>query len=254
MKDLYRMAVPDVGVLVEEQIRRWQLKRSHTQPSSPAVWPVITISREFGTSGIVVGRSLAGRLGFTCWGREIVTEIARRLRTDEATVRIFDEHPHTAIDDLFGLTFSQDAVSADYGDQLGFIVRSIALRGGAVIVGRGAQYLLDEQSGLRVRLVAPFELRVRQVEQRLQLSPAEAARRVREGDRDRAHFLRQYFHKDGTDPVDYDVVVNAGIFPPDRAEALVLAAYRAKVGRLPPIVVEADEESTISRLALQPAL
>ncbi len=237
----------DVGAIVEEQVRRWGLHSSRVGVSSTTGWPVVTISREFGTLGMELGRRVAMRLGFSYWDREIVTEIARRLHTPEESVSVFDEHHRSAMDDLFGVTFDQGAVSADYGDQLRAIVRSIARKGSAVIVGRGSQYLVDPQRALRVRLVAPTRQRVSEIAKRANVSSETAAHTVRAGDRDRAQFMRQYFGKDGTDPTDYDFVLNTANYPPERAEALLLMAYLAKFGHLPFAAREAEREFTSAR-------
>jgi cytidylate kinase len=230
--------------MVEEQVRHWELKPRRLQGGSPEVWPVVTISREFGTRGVAFGRRVAERLGFRCWDREIVTEIVRRLHTNPETVSTLDGHAHDAIDDLLGVILGQAVIAADYGDQLRQIVGSIAQRGSAVIVGRGAQFLVDPQHALRVRLVAPFEHRVREVETRATLPFDEAARKVRAGDRDRVAFLRQHFGEDGSNPVHYDLLVNTGIYTPERADALVLMAYLAKFGQLPPSTQGDSEESS----------
>jgi hypothetical protein len=223
----------DVGSIVEEQVRRWELHPAGQSTESTEGWPVVTISREYGTLGMALGRRVAERLGFNCWDREIVTEIAHRLRTPEETVSVFDERAHTALDDLFGVAFDQDVLAADYGDQLRAIIRSVVRLGGAVIVGRGSQFLVDPQHALRVRLVAPYELRVREVATRTHISFEEAAERVQTRDRDRERFMRQHFGTDGADPSDYDVVINTSIYTPHRADALVLMAYLAKFGGLP---------------------
>ncbi len=230
----------DIGAIVEEQTRRWQL--SFRTEESPEPWPVITISREFGSLGVALGRRLAERLGFTCWDRELVSEIARRLHTPEDSVGLFDEREHAVLDDLFGVALEQAVLTAEYGDQLRAIVRSIVSEGGAVIVGRGGQFLVDPQRALRVRLVAPFEIRSREVATRTRISLEEAAERVRSRDRDRMRFAQQHFGTDGADPTDYDVVINTAIYTPRRAETLVLTAYLAKFGGLP-LTLRRPEES-----------
>jgi hypothetical protein len=232
----------DVGAIVENEVRRWELRSGGSGGVSPEGWPVVSISREFGTLGLALGRRVARRLGFSCWDREFVSEIARRLHQPKATISAFDERAHTAIDDLFGVTFEQDVLTADYGDQLRAIVRSVMRQGGAVIIGRGSQFLVDPQRALRVRLVAPYALRVREVATRTHLSNEEAAERVRARDRDRAEFMRQHFGKDGTDPNDYDLTINTAVYTPRRADSLVLMAYLAKFGGLP-LRVRSEESS-----------
>ena len=226
----------DVGGIVEAQVRRWALnKQNRPREALPEGWPVMTISRESGTQGTALGRRVAERLGFSCWDSEIVTEIARLLHTDETTIAAFDERTRGAIEDLIGASlFSQDIISADYADNVRRIINSIARRGRAVIVGRGAQFLVDPNHALRVRLVAPFEHRVRQVETLKGISFEEAKPIVESIDKERATFVHQATGQNVADPTQYDVVINTKIYAGERADALVLMAYLSKFGELPP--------------------
>ncbi len=225
----------DVGGIVEAQVRRWALnKQNRPRETLLEEWPVMTISRECGTRGTALGRRVAERLGFSCWDSEIVTEIARLLHTDETAIAAFDERTRGAIEDLIGTSlFNQDIISADYADHVRRIIDSIARRGRAVIVGRGAQFLVDPSQALRVRLVAPFEHRVREVEKLEGISLQEAKRIVESGDKERAAFVHHATGQNVADPAQYDVVINTKIYTGERADALVLMAYLSKFGELP---------------------
>ena len=225
----------DVGVIVENQVKRWAFNQQKRQPDAPPVaWPVITISRESGTQGAELGQRLAERLGFSCWDRALVTQIARLMRTDEATVAHQQQHTRSAIVDLLGLSvFQQQDLATDYSKQLRRIVDSISRRGNAVIVGRGSQFLVDPGNALRVRLVAPFEFRAQTVATRDAISSEAAKREVALTDGERIAFVRQSTGHDVTDPTNYDIVINAGLYAGERLDAVVLMAYLAKFGELP---------------------
>ncbi len=222
--------------LVEVQIKGWSLKHGpegRGEPSSVA-WPVVTISRQFGAQGVAIGRSVAASLGFSCWDREIVTELARLLHTDEATVAIFDERTHSALDEMLStFVFQQTIVSSDCVSTVRRVVESIARRGTAVIIGRGAQFFVDPLRALRVRLVAPFHLRVQAVEVRDHLSLRAARRSIVSGDRERTAYIRHATGQDVTSATNYDLVINTGTYPGERAAAVIVMAYLSKFGALP---------------------
>ena len=69
------------------------------------------------------------------------------------------------------------------------VLLAVAARGDAVIVGRGAGFLLPAESTVHVRVIAPFERRVAYFAQSLRLSREEAAAEVRARDERRAEFL-----------------------------------------------------------------
>lgn len=241
----------NVSAIVEDQVKRWALRQEGRQGARACPWPVVTISRESGTGGGPLGRRLATRLGFSCWDREIVTELARLLHTDETTINGFDERSRGGIEDFVGMSlFSQEFASADYSDQIRRIVDTLAHRGRAVIVGRGAQFLIDPHDALRVRLVAPLELRAREVETRENVSFEVAKQMVESDDRERAAFVLQVMGRHVADPTHYDIVVNTASYGPERADALVLTAYLAKFGNLP--LTTLTEEPPPPSIALAP--
>jgi len=238
----------NVGAIVESQVRRWALNKQH-RPSEALleIWPVVTISRECGTQGTALGRRVAERLGFSCWDSEIVTEIARLLRTDEATIASFDERTRGAIEELVGMSlFSQDIVSTDYADYVRRIIDSIARRGRAVVIGRGAQFLVDPNRSLRVRLVAPFEHRVQEIMTQKGIAFEEAKFRVESADNERAAFVRHAMGEDIAGSAHYDVVINTKIYAGERADALVMMAYLSKFGELPPVEQPRDIDAHVS--------
>lgn len=223
----------DVGVLVEEQVRRWTLS-SRTGQRSDIYWPIVTVSREFGTKGTELGRRLAERLGFACWDREIVVAIAGRLRLEESTIVQFDERVRNAIEELVDITlFRRTGMGADYREELRWLVAGIQQQGASVIVGRGAHCIVDPQHALRVRVVCPLEQRVEDIRHRLGLDRDAALRLIRTNDKERAEFVRREFGADVIDPRNYDVTINTATFEPERADALVLMAYLVKFGQLP---------------------
>jgi len=224
----------EVGAMVEAQAKRWVFKQNGRRGALPEEWPVVTISCEFGAHGIVLGRGVAERLGFSYWDREVVSELARLLHMGEGTVVAFDERTRTAIEDLLA-AFAPNlgATSADYVADVRGIIDAIAGRGSAVIVGREAQYLVDPRRALRVRLVTPFDLRVREIAAEFRISVEAAKRLIVAGERERAAFVRRAVGQNVTDPAHYDLVVNTDSYSGERAEAVVLMAYLAKFGEWP---------------------
>jgi hypothetical protein len=77
----------EMGAMVEAQAGRWTLKQHGQWDPVAGSWPVVTISRELGDSAPALGDSLAERLGFSYWNRELVAELARLLNADN-TLRL----------------------------------------------------------------------------------------------------------------------------------------------------------------------
>ena len=239
----------EIGAMVEAQIRRWVFKQGVRREALPESWPVVTVSCEFGTQGFVLGRGVAERLGFSYWDREIVSELARLLHMGEGTVTVFDDRTRSALEDLLGaFAPNLEVTSVDYAEDVRRIIGSIAGQGSAVIVGRETQYLVDPGRALRVRLVAPFDLRVLEIAAQSQVSVDVAKRLLVAGDKQRAAFVLRAMGQNVADPVHYDLVVNTDTYCGKRAEAVVLMAYLAKFGEWPLTALELKTEHLAGHL------
>jgi len=112
-----------------------------------------------------------------------------------------------------------------------------ASRGNVVIVGRGAQIILREIPGVaRVRIVAPKDIRVKRIMERLNFSKEEAEDYAHKYDHERENLVRSIFQSDPQDWSLYDVIVNTERFSAGDAAQLVIDAVE-KIEKVP------DEEA-----------
>lgn len=65
-----------------------------------------------------------------------------------------------------------------YLDHLMKVIAAIASHGNAVIIGRGANFLIPQENRLSVRVIAPFDCRVKNVAKEFGVNEEEAKRRV----------------------------------------------------------------------------
>jgi cytidylate kinase len=131
---------------------------------------IVAISRQFGSGGARIGRAVAQRLAFQYADREILAEAARTLKIEATDLEPLEERTASVwerIGELFALgapdtPFIPPSLPAVNESQLfdveQQVIRSIAARGKAVIVGRGAAHILgDSKEVLRVFLHAPLQ-------------------------------------------------------------------------------------------------
>ena len=104
------------------------------------------------------------------------------------------------------------------------VIGTIAGHGNAIIVGRGANFILPPESRFRVRIIAPLEMRVNRVAETYGVDKKEAKRRVLRTESDRRAFVRKYFHSDIRDPANYDMILNTGTLAVESAAAAICAA------------------------------
>lgn len=216
--------------MVDERVRSWQLTQIEPPSSTRRVAPrpIVTVSREAASGGTDLGRALAHRLGHSFWDQELVHEIARRAKVPEQLVASLDESRRSAIENFVSGLIDARATHDDYVTQLHRVVLALVDQGSAVVVGRGAQFIVRSEQSLRVRVVAPLEQRVAYVMEREDMPRARAEARVREVEEVRRSFVRKTFGVDVTDNSYYDLVINLGTMQMDQAVEVLAAAYTAK--------------------------
>jgi hypothetical protein len=196
---------------------------------------LVTISREYGAGGSELGVLLGKELGWRVLDHELVQQLAARLRCEEGEVKAMDEHAPSFFERLAAAaivtapesrahsspwTTDPDCIAAAAREVLLEAARTLPL----IVVGHGGNCLFrGRRDVLRVRVTAPFDVRVGRVAHRTGVPLAKAAADVRRKDADRQHYLQRYYHSNLNDPCEYDLQINTGAVPLDAAARLVLA-------------------------------
>ena len=213
--------------LVEHQVRRWEVERRATVPQPRA--PSIALSRQPGSGAAELAHKVAEWLDYGFFGNEIVDQIAREEHVQRELVAGLDEHLRSAID-RYVLDFFRPGqfTENDYLRQLVHVVTTLGERGMAVVLGRGAPFILPPERALRVLVTAPVEARTEVIAERHQLSGDDARKHREHEDRERTQFLRHGFGVDPDDPSLYDLVVNTATLTSDAAGKIVIEALRRR--------------------------
>ena len=120
----------------------------------------------------------------------------------------------------------------DYFHRLTQTILSLARQGHAVFLGRGAHLILPAERGFRVRLVAPFEMRLRRFAKESGLPPDRARAGLTRIENERADFLRKHFRIDTADETRHDLTINLERFSLDQAVDLVLSTRELVSGNV----------------------
>ncbi|MGV8081224.1 MAG: AAA family ATPase [Syntrophales bacterium] len=193
--------------IIEKQIKRWQVdqKKKYKKP----VRPVITISRLPGANASQIAKQLAEDLKIDAFDQQIIEEIAKNTNTSKKVVATLDEQDSGIVKEwLAFLSTERQVWPYEYIEQLTRVISTIGAHGHAVILGRGASYILPREVCLRVLVVAPMEMRIQNVAKACGVSKKVAQRNVMRTESDRKAFIRRYFHADMMDPMNYDLVIN----------------------------------------------
>jgi cytidylate kinase len=217
-----------VGRLTEAMARaqrEWRSRRLEVAEKSAGPALTIVLSREAGTPGTSVARAVGERLGWTVYDHELLERIAQELGVRTTLLESVDERRISWVQECMPAFAAVPSVSeSTYVCHLIETVLSLGALGNCVLVGRGTPQMLPPETTLRVRLVAPRDVRVAAVAQRLGVTQSEAERHIETVDRERSQFVRYYFGRDPSDPRLYDVILNAARFPVSECAAVIVQA------------------------------
>ncbi len=176
---------------------------------------IITISREMGSGGIPIVHQVAEDLGYTLVDGDAIKDVAAKYGLSDETLQQVDEKPPAFVEQL------DRQIELDM-NRIQLIVLEAALKGNVVIYGRGGQDLLPGINNVfRVRVIAPFEDRVERWAEREWIDPDLARSLVRKSDQQRAGFIKYYFDRNWSNPIDYDLVINTARLSVDMAVQLI---------------------------------
>jgi cytidylate kinase len=99
-----------------------------------------------------------------------------------------------------------------------------------VIVGRGANFIIPPDDRISVRVIAPLEIRVKNIAKWKKISTEKARRRVINRESKRRAFVRQSFNAKITDPRNYELTINTGELKIESAVEAVVGAVMAGLG------------------------
>ena len=219
--------------LIDRQMRRWEMARAQCLEqrevkATKTVQDFVAFSRQVGSSGAEVARLLAERLDWPLFDKEILHVMAGDDRVRERLYEQMDERDVGWMEQTLRWLLEGDFRVEDYFHRLTETVLALAWQGHAVFLGRGVDLILPRDRGLRVRIVALREWRVRRYAERLKLGEALALTQVERIDRERADFIRRYFRKPLDDISRYDLTINAEQFKTTESVDLILAALRMR--------------------------
>ena len=217
--------------LVDAQIRRSELSHvvrdEETGPVPEERWPVVTISRQLGSGGRRVAEKLADTLEFSIWDAELVEQMAKDASVAERLVKSFDERAVSEIDVLVRHLVGEPRIGGfQYKRHLTRTILQIARLGNAIILGRGANFILPH--ALNVRIVGSRELRIDNMIQFEGQNRNEAMRAMDASDSARADFSRRIWGREWNDPIFYDMVIRMDEFTNDQAAQVLAEALRIR--------------------------
>ena len=183
---------------------------------------VITIGRQYGSGGREIGQKLAGRLGIKCYDNELLDRAAKESGICQELFENHDEKPtnsflYSLVMDTYSMGYASAALSGMPINHKVFLaqfnaIKKIADEGPCVMVGRCADYALDDYPNrISVFIYGSMDKRIRRIADKYNFTDAKAKDVITKTDKQRASYYNYYTNKRWGDIASYDLCINSSI-------------------------------------------
>ena len=143
---------------------------------------IINIGRSFGSGGGFVGQAIGKKLGIPVYDNELISKVAEESGYSKSLFAGEEKRSLFSVSSFFASGRLSYLDSGYVNDNVMFniqseVIRSIAQKGDAVIIGRCADYILRDLDCMDVFVCAPLEYRIKRLMETEGISADEADRK-----------------------------------------------------------------------------
>ncbi len=228
--------------VAEAQMRRWMYdakaleqlaSRQETAELPEQIHPYLTVSRELGAGGGEIALQASEQLGWELLNQDLLSNMADQYDVPRTMLEFVDESTSNWLLEVFGKWLGGKIMTqSEYVVRLGHVILMAAQHTSSVFVGRGAQFMLPRDRGIRIQIVAPMEQRIARLRSRRALTRVEAEKLIAHTDQGRHDFIDTYFHHDVSDPHLYDLVINREDLSMEESVDLIVQVCRQRLACL----------------------
>lgn len=179
---------------------------------------IITINRQFGSGGRELGKRLAEDLGIAYYDNEIISQLSKRSGLAVDYVNSIVEHkPIVYYPITIGRSFlSTSPAPVDMNEGLykeqHALIKELAQGSDCVIIGRCADYILEDEKPFRIFVYADMESKIARCKSKAdgleKMTDRQLVRHINEIDRERSKYYRYFAGRRWDDPAHYDLCIN----------------------------------------------
>lgn len=183
---------------------------------------IITIGRQYGSGGRIIGKLLAEKLGISFYDKEIIEMAAKKSGMSQEAFEKVDETAASSLlysiatsVSMFG-NYVSPQVDLPLNDKLFIIqseiIKSIAKKGSCVIVGRCADYILKDRSDIiNLFIYADKESRKKRAINEYGISPNKVDSYLHKIDKKRSTYYNHYTGEKWGNYLNYHMCLDSSI-------------------------------------------
>ena len=198
---------------------------------------IITIGRELGSGGKLIGRQLSQRLTIPCYDKELIQLASRESGLGKEFFEKFDEKSSYS---FFGKYFGFRSGFMGY-DEVNYlcnetlfkiqsdVIRNLAEKESGIFIGRCADYILrDFPNCLKIFISADKKDRIRRIVQDEKLTEKEAQIRIEQCDKKRPIYYNYFSNKIWGMASSYDLCFNSSFLSIEEIVGLIEEQVKRK--------------------------
>ena len=200
--------------------------------------PCITISREAGSgSGLIAEKliSLLKRSGknpnreWAVFDKNLIEKVMEDHNLPKQVAKFLGEEKESFITQTMNEIFGVHPSTLKLYHETTETILRLAQIGNCIIIGRGANIITASlKNAYHIRLVAPIELRIKNVQEFYGNTKAEAVEFVKKEDAKRSVFIKDHFNKKAEDPLLYHTIINTGYLSLDEVAKIIAESVKIK--------------------------
>ncbi|MBP5637407.1 MAG: cytidylate kinase-like family protein [Bacteroidales bacterium] len=199
---------------------------------------IINVGRSFGSGGGFVAKAIGTKLGIPVYDNELISKAAEESGYSKSLFAKGEEKRSLfSVSSFFASGRGSYSDSGYVNDNVMFriqseVIRGIADKGNAIIIGRCADYILRDLKCLDVFICAPLEYRVKRLVESEKISPEEAEDLIRRKDRTRETYYNYYTFGEWGAASNYDLCLDSSVLGIDgTADYIIEFGRRAGIIR-----------------------
>ncbi|MBR1770422.1 MAG: cytidylate kinase-like family protein [Lachnospiraceae bacterium] len=199
---------------------------------------VITIARQYGSGGKTIGQMLAKQMGIPAYDKELMRMASDDSGINEGLFANADEKVKNSIFRIAKNVYSGELIPPESGEFTSLdnlfnyqakIIRQLAQEESCVIIGRCADYVLQEYDNvLSVFVHAPHDFCMEQAAKKHSLSERELEKLIAKTDKQRADYYKYHTGREWTDARNYDLCLDSSKLGFERCVEEIIAYMKVR--------------------------
>lgn len=190
---------------------------------------IITISRQFGSGGRLIGRAIAQHEKFEFYDKEIIEQISERSGFSKEYIKEEDEVSKKSglLEALTSGDFYEHSSRVAIWEEQCSVILQMAEKGPCVFVGRAADYILKSHYPLlKVFVYADNEFKIAKVMEQRHLNRAEAIQKITDMDKRREMYYELFTDQKYGDMANYNLCLNASMMSVEECAQIIIETYK----------------------------